>query len=474
MIWVLLLLLCQFSVHPKMSDLVYGGMKMEDNSVVVSVQEMHHSSQTQLNQKEERDEATVIQQQSRKPSLPSLQIPARSSTETALDVAGPNTTRAELPPRPSSDKLMSSVKSPREICGAIDIIPEGEKRILIIPNTPLSDKPSSSMSSKKSIHSLPDTEEKGVSQKPMEANRLDDHSELPIFEGQQHIKRSFSVPANVKSRSLRRTDSIRSLIRVISSSAKLNTDSEAPPDKLQETENGGTDDTGEDIPEEEAICRICFDELGEGGETFKMECSCKGALALAHKNCTMKWFSIKGNKTCDVCKVEVRNLPVTLLRIQSTPTNVRRPADGSLQQQDVYSYRVWKDVPILFLISMLAYFCFLEQLLVSDMGAARALVLSLPLASGLALLSSMIASTMVSKSYIWAYASFQFAMVLLFAHIFYTVLNVSAILSILLSSFTGFGIAFSTNSVLVEYLRWRSNRRMQPSAHNTSSIALYS
>nr|GMD74660.1 Protein involved in mRNA turnover and stability [Ipomoea batatas] len=374
-----------------------------------AVHETHKSDKARMKLKillkEERDEATVIQQQSRKPSLPSLQIPARSSTETALDVAGPNTTRAELPPRPSSDKLMSSVKSPREICGAIDIIPEGEKRILIIPNTPLSDKPSSSMLSKKSIHPLLDTEEKGVSQKPMEANRLDDHSELPIFEGQQHIKRSFSVPANVKSRSLRRTDSIRSLIRVISSSAKLNTDSEAPPDKLQETENGGTDDTGEDIPEEEAICRICFDELGEGGETFKMECSCKGALALAHKNCTMKWFSIKGNKTCDVCKVEVRNLPVTLLRIQSTPTNV------------------------------------------SDMGAARALVLSLPLASGLALLSSMIASTMVSKSYIWAYASFQFAMVLLFAHIFYTVLNVSAILSILLSSFTGFGIAFTMDLV---------------------------
>ncbi|XP_019182261.1 PREDICTED: uncharacterized protein LOC109177363 isoform X2 [Ipomoea nil] len=358
MIWVLLLLLCQFSHQRKVRALVYGGMKMEENSVVVSVQEMHHPSQTEVNQKEERDEATVIQQQSRKPS------------ETAL-------------------------KNPREICGATDIIPEGEKTILIIPDTPLSDKPSSSRSSKKSsIHSLPDTLEKGVSQKPLEVNHLDDHSELPVFEGQQHIIRSFSVPANVKSRSLRRTDSTRSLIRVISSCARLNTDSEASPDKLQETKNGGTDDTGEDIPEEEAICRICFDELGEGGETFKMECSCKGALALAHKNCTLKWFSIKGNKTCDVCKVEVRNLPVTLLRIQSTSTNVRRLADGPLQQQDVYSYRVWKDVPILFLISMLAYFCFLEQLLVSDMGAARALVLSLPLACGLALLSSMIASTM--------------------------------------------------------------------------------
>jgi hypothetical protein len=92
---------------------------------------------------------------------------------------------------------------------------------------------------------------------------------------------------------------------------------------------------------------------------------------------------------------------------------------------------------------------------------SHALAISLPFSCVLGLLSSMIASTMVTKSYLWAYASFQFAIVILFAHIFYNVLKVNPVLAVLLSSFTGFGIAISANSMLVEYLRWRSRRNQQ-------------
>ncbi|CAI8616444.1 unnamed protein product [Vicia faba] len=269
------------------------------------------------------------------------------------------------------------------------------------------------------------------------------------------IARSLSMPANnKKDKSLKRMDSF---FRVVSSTPRVKEGNEllsTSPTKDTEIEDA---DDGQDIAQEEAVCRICLVELCEGGETFKLECSCKGELALAHQECAIKWFSIKGNRTCDVCMEDVRNLPVTLLRIQS----VRNRITGASRSQLEDVNGVWQEVPVLVIVSMLAYFCFLEQLLVTKMGTG-AIAISLPFSCVLGLLSSMTSSTMVKSRFIWIYASFQFALVVLFAHIFYSLVHVQAVLSILLATFAGFGVVMSVSSFLVELFRWR--RRQQASS----------
>ncbi|PON69278.1 Zinc finger, RING-CH-type [Parasponia andersonii] len=267
------------------------------------------------------------------------------------------------------------------------------------------------------------------------------------------IHRSQSVPVLSKHGSI----SMRSVFRVIPTTPRasertiMTTSSTAPED-----DSDGSDDGGEDIPEEEAVCRICFVELGEGADTLKMECSCKGELALAHQECAIKWFSIKGNKICEVCKQEVRNLPVTLLRIQNSQgVNLR---GNRTLQAEVTQYRVWQDVPVLVIVSMLAYFCFLEQLLVGKMGSG-AIAISLPFSCVLGLLASITATTMVRRKHVWIYASVQFGLVVLSAHLLYSLLHMQGVLSVLLATFTGFGVTMCGNSILVEVLKWRRGRR---------------
>ncbi|KAM3737011.1 hypothetical protein ACB098_09G024400 [Castanea mollissima] len=283
------------------------------------------------------------------------------------------------------------------------------------------------------------------------------HSPLSSVKGgiRQPIHRSRSVPELRKEGSL----SVRSGFRVISTTPQRaeGTVTTTTTNTSLEDDIDGNDDDVEDIPEEEAVCRICLVELGEGADTLKMECSCKGELALAHKECLIKWFSIKGNKICDVCKQEVQNLPVTLLRIQNVPVH---NLQGSGQQPEVARYRIWQDVPVLVIVSMLAYFSFLEQLLISKMGSG-AIALSLPFSCILGLLASMTATTMVSRKYVWIYAAIQFGLVVLFGHIFYSLVHIQAVLSILIAALAGFGFTMCAHSAIVEAKNWRQRRLSQ-------------
>nr|XP_029124064.1 uncharacterized protein LOC105057695 isoform X7 [Elaeis guineensis] len=270
---------------------------------------------------------------------------------------------------------------------------------------------------------------------------------------EQQTSQKWTIPTKV-SRSL----SVPSRNVVIVRSASFPSPKEIIPSEPPDGQLGPVhvEDNDEEIPEEEAVCRICMTGLHEGESWLKMECSCKGALRLTHEECAVKWFSIRGNKICEVCSQEVLNLPITLLRVQ-------RSAQRDHGQQHTTSglllSRTWQDVIVLILISTMCYFFFLEQLLVNDMRS-HAVMIAAPFSLTLALLGSVFSVVLARREYVWAYAAFQFSLVVIFLHLFYSMLKLKAVFAILFASFSGFGIAIGMNSFCLQLFAWRT-RAMQ-------------
>ncbi|CAL5416758.1 unnamed protein product [Camellia sinensis] len=75
----------------------------------------------------------------------------------------------------------------------------------------------------------------------------------------------------------------------------------------------------EEIFEEEAVCKFCFDILKEEN-ILKTECKCGNALV--HEECAANWSRTRGNNYCDSCEQEVQTFPVALVRWLSSSTQM--------------------------------------------------------------------------------------------------------------------------------------------------------
>ncbi|KAJ1701744.1 hypothetical protein LUZ63_001523 [Rhynchospora breviuscula] len=443
--------------------------------------------QTDSNSRETTHETRQVSQ-GRRPHL-SIDIPPRSgitNSARANALTTPTSSSSTrggsgLPPRPASAKVQRSRSSIKKLLSATsvkfgngDALTDGKSDLLVVDGSSRGNRERSSIIRSLSLSkilspsvrrssSLPVDTEVDLPEKSSQEASTAEGTSSARNDVKQKIWRSKSVPLNGKVanvNSLKRMDSLGVVFRVIPSTPRAPETSGPAPEIISvETENEDVDN-GEDIPEEEAVCRICLTELSEGNDsTLRLECLCKGEMALAHKECAIKWFSIKGNSDCEVCKHEVKNLPVTLLRIQNTSArNANTRTAGRTHQDIYYQYSTWQGMPILVIVSMLAYFCFLEQLLVVDFGTA-ALAISLPFSCILGLFASLTSTTIAMRQYMWIYAGVQFLLVVFFAHLFYSYLHMQPVISIILATFAGFGVAMSVNSIIVEILRWRVRSR---------------
>lgn len=61
-----------------------------------------------------------------------------------------------------------------------------------------------------------------------------------------------------------------------------------------------------DIENTEIVCRYCLDSSKNGK---KNPCNCKNFV---HRECLRKWLAIKKNNTCEICKIEYKNMNIDL------------------------------------------------------------------------------------------------------------------------------------------------------------------
>ncbi|CAM9004149.1 unnamed protein product [Rhodiola kirilowii] len=265
--------------------------------------------------------------------------------------------------------------------------------------------------------------------------------------GEQPICRSRSVPVSY-SDEIMRDDHVK-VLRVVPNRRK----SERNAALLSASAiHDGEVDVDDITEEEEAVCRICLGELGE--EAFKLECNCKGDLALVHKQCIQRWFNIRGNRTCEICRKKVRNVTVKVKRMRSVNLNFLRETPVT------YEEMIWNEALVLYVISWISYMLFIKVLHKfrrSGGGHIDEPYDGFPTYTVLAILT-VAASVFGKWKHIWIYAVAQFVVFIVFALLFYNLLNLSPVWTLILATIFAMGISRGAGSAYLAFKKWREGQ----------------
>ncbi|KAL9685370.1 hypothetical protein QQ045_022820 [Rhodiola kirilowii] len=307
---------------------------------------------------------------------------------------------------------------------------------------------------------------------------------------QQTIFRSCSVPETYTDETIR--ENRGRVLRVVPNRRMAGRDRTLSSASL--ITNGEEDQ--DDITEEEAVCRICFEEFGEELKTFKLECNCRGDLALVHRECSQRWFDLRGNRTCEICRAEVQNIIVTVsrrpavengslnqLQLQQPPplptinTAIEATIDATTDTTNnettdaTIDNRIWHELPVLAVGSVVGYFMCMKLIQISQGGDKDYTgIYGISFSCFLGLLTSFLAAIFGQREHVWIYALAQFVIFTVFTQFFF-LFHLEPIVAIPLAIVLAIGISSGAHPVYRAIKKLREDWRNDQLNNNPQSDA---
>ncbi|CAO1945081.1 unnamed protein product [Urochloa humidicola] len=109
-------------------------------------------------------------------------------------------------------------------------------------------------------------------------------------------------------------------------------------------------------------CRICHLGPEDGGSTapgsevIRLGCGCKDELGAAHRQCAEAWFRIKGDRRCEICGSDAKN--ITGLEVKKFMEQWHGRRVANIQTTEERGSQCWRQQPFcnFLLASMLIIF----------------------------------------------------------------------------------------------------------------------